>query len=329
MYTNAANVRSRRGKDRSIGNTWARNFLTTALRMEDDRPNGFQALIKVLIGWAGLYYFFLTNDEVWGEAVGLTLFFASGQLQTAVRPPFNGKLIGGISSDDLLEAWRIVIGVAPCVYYSYFVLYLGNSVSIYTSTICLSLLWESQIVDDLINLLSYWLSYDMVNSTKLFTKKILTMRRKPANAFARNLVQDFLCVLCKLYKHLLMNFTKMNCFLLSKVSFDDLTTKSIIENRLKKDSKMIEKDSYPNPVEKIGSKKLTKYLSSKVLLGTKKSDALISRIGIVGSNWKLNNGFNVRYLRVMPSIPATSVYNTKRASGIESIWKQGRRIPVF
>lgn len=94
MYTNAANVRSRRGKDRSIGNTWARNFLTTALRMEDDRPNGFQALIKVLIGWAGLYYFFLTNDEVWGEAVGLTLFFASGQLQTAVRPPFNGKLIG-------------------------------------------------------------------------------------------------------------------------------------------------------------------------------------------------------------------------------------------
>ena len=169
----------------------------------------------------------------------------------------------------------------------------------------------------------------MVNSTKLFTKKILTMRRKPANAFARNLVQDFLCVLCKLYKHLLMNFTKMNCFLLSKVSFDDLTTKSIIENRLKKDSKMIEKDSYPNPVEKIGSKKLTKYLSSKVLLGTKKSDALISRIGIVGSNWKLNNGFNVRYLRVMPSIPATSVYNTKRASGIESIWKQGRRIPVF
>ena len=61
--------------------------------MDVNKPRSFQALFKILIGWAGLCYFFLTSDEVWGEAVGLTLFFASGQLQTAVKPPLGGKML--------------------------------------------------------------------------------------------------------------------------------------------------------------------------------------------------------------------------------------------
>ena len=36
----------------------------------------------------------MTSDEVWGEAIGLTLFFASGQLQTVVKPPLSGKMLG-------------------------------------------------------------------------------------------------------------------------------------------------------------------------------------------------------------------------------------------
>ena len=48
-----------------------------------------EKLLKTVIGWSGLLYFFFTDNQTWGEAVGLTLFFASGQLQTAMKPPLE------------------------------------------------------------------------------------------------------------------------------------------------------------------------------------------------------------------------------------------------
>ena len=68
-------------------------------------------------------------------------------------PSFYFRLV---SSDDLLEAWRVTIGLACFIYYFYFVIYLNHSTTIYVSTICLTLLWESQIVDDTIDILSSW-----------------------------------------------------------------------------------------------------------------------------------------------------------------------------
>lgn len=166
----------------------------------------------------------------------------------------------------------------------------------------------------------------MVTSTRLFGKKFLTSKGKPVKAFARNIVQAFLCVLCKLYKHLLMNFTKMNCFLLSQVNFSTVTTKSIDENEVRENEGVMTKSSLFSQMQK-GSK-----ISSlnKVYSGKTKPEAILSRIGIVGSNWRINDGIKVRHHRLMPSIPVTSKKQVSDCTFYnKSIRKQEIRFPVF
>lgn len=297
--------------------------------MEENMPRICQPLVKLVIGLAGLCYFFITNDEVWGEAIGLTLFFASGQLQTVVKPPLSGKMLGAISSDDLLETWRIMIGIAPCMYYFYFVMYLKRYSTIYTSTICLSLLWESQIVDDLVNLLSYWLSYDLATVAKSFTRKILSMKEKSVKAFARNIVQDFLCVLCKLYKHSIMNFTKMNCFLLSQVDFASVTTSSLLESEMRND--ITHKELLTGQIQKeVNTRFCTDLPLLKKECHGKIKERNPSRNSIIHSKLRMRNGYYKRQNCLTPSIPFTSsIQKSRNPLCSDVIRKQGIRIPVF
>ena len=171
----------------------------------------------------------------------------------------------------------------------------------------------------------------MINSAKSFTHKILSMKEKAVKAFARNLVQDFLCVLCKLYKQLLMNFTKMNCFLLSQANFGIVATKSVIKNEIGDCQEALKRSVSFNPTPKEGSKNIFKnYASlSKVNSGKMKTEILVSRIGIVGSHWRINDGCNVRYHHVKLAVPVTSTYAAAKNTSCKVIRKSGFRIPVF
>eukprot|EP00794_Sanderia_malayensis_P017828 gene17828-19611_t len=188
---------------------------------------GAKNIFKALIGWSGLVYFFVAKNEAWGEAIGLTLFFASGQIQNALKPPFLESvwLSNIIDADNCLEAWRITLGLASSIYYFYFALYLNNGLSIYVSTVCLSLLWESQIVDDVINMLGTWLSCEMVPSMKFCAHNFeqLKVKFQKSKSRQRNIIQDFLCVLCKLYKHLKMNCEITSKFLITKIGSEKLS----------------------------------------------------------------------------------------------------------
>eukprot|EP00112_Aurelia_sp_Birch-Aquarium-sp1_P001306 Seg1137.5 transcript_id=Seg1137.5/GoldUCD/mRNA.D3Y31 product="hypothetical protein" protein_id=Seg1137.5/GoldUCD/D3Y31 len=303
-------------------------------------PMIFKSFLKAFIGWTGLLYFFFTNNEVWGEAIGLTLFFASGQLQTAVKPPLEGLQIGLVSSDDFLEAWRVTIGLASFIYYFYFVIYLNHSTTIYTSTICLSLLWESQIVDDTIEILSSWLSGDMFNAARKFFQKLMALKEKSVEAFSRNLVQDFLCVLCKLYKHLIMNCTKMNCFLLSQMSqLPAATTKSVVlseksngeRNPMSIDSrnpKSIEKRKSPRDARAKTKRDVASYFGAlkKEIYGSTKLCPIISMVKST-YYWRINSGCKVIYQpTVQLSLPSVRNEETAR---LGTFRKRGGHSPVF
>jgi len=294
--------------------------------MEEQTPRSIQPLVKALIGLGGLCYFFMTSDEVWGEAIGLTLFFASGQLQTIVKPPLSRKMLCSISSDDLLETWRIMIGMASCFYYFYFVMYLRRSTTIYTSTVCLSLFWESQIVDDLINLLSYWLSSDLATTAKSITK-ILSTNEKSVKQHGHNLVQDFLCVLCKLYKHLIMNFTKMNCFLLSQVKFDTVATNMIMLNKLRSNEEVTLNELLFDQIQNklcANSQSADKACPRKA-----KCEGTPLRDYVIGSKLR-NSCYGKNNFVPKPSIPFTTPQiKSRNPSSSVIIRKQAIRFPVF
>ena len=71
----------------------------------------------------------------------------------------------------------------------------------------------------------------MVNSTMFMTKRLMSLKQTAIKAFARNIVQDFLCVLCKLYKHLYMNCINIHYFLLSQVTYITGAALSIVKRK--------------------------------------------------------------------------------------------------
>ena len=149
-------------------------------------------------------------------------------------------------------------------------------------------------------------------------------------AFVRNIVQDFLCVLCKLYKHLIMNFTKMNCFLLSQVNIGTVAT-SLITNKMRQNEESAYPERLLNHMEKGSNKGISMDFPAlnKGSQGKMKKRNIQPKNDTIGSKLK-RNGYGSKLYSLTPSFPFSSPQmKSKNPSCNVIIRKQGIRIPVF
>ena len=160
----------------------------------------------------------------------------------------------------------------------------------------------------------------------------MALKEKSVEAFSRNLVQDFLCVLCKLYKHLNMNCTKMNCFLLSQINQNIVaTTKSNVlsEKSLeKRNAKSIETRKLPKDARAETKRNVASYFATlkKEIFGSTKLCPIISMVNST-YYWRINSGCKVIYQpTVQQSLPSIRSEETERLGAFR---KRGGHSPVF
>lgn len=180
----------------------------------------------------------------------------------------------------------------------------------------------------------------MFNAARKFFQKLMALKEKSVEAFSRNLVQDFLCVLCKLYKHLIMNCTKMNCFLLSQMSqLTAATTKSVVlsekgngeRNPMSIDSrnpKSIEERKSPRDARAKTKRDVASYFGAlkKEIYGSTKLCPIISMVKST-YYWRINSGCKVIYQpTVQLSLPSVRNEETAR---LGTFRKRGGHSPVF